>query len=112
MPGAPAALGTDDPAAYEAALASYGGDLLPEDRYEDWATARRETLQERHLGLLLALARLREARGEYDAALAAFGRVAALVPAHEGARVGLMRLHAQGGGGRRRYASMPGCARR
>ena len=34
-----------EPAAYRAALALDGGELLPEDRYEDWAAARREALR-------------------------------------------------------------------
>ena len=32
--------------AYRAALALYGGELLPENRYEDWARERREKLEE------------------------------------------------------------------
>jgi predicted ATPase len=34
------------PAAYRAALALYGGELLPENRYEDWVDDRREELAE------------------------------------------------------------------
>ena len=34
------------PAAYRAALALYGGELLPENRYDDWAAARRDELAE------------------------------------------------------------------
>jgi len=36
----------ETPAAYRAALALYGGDLLPENRYEDWVEARRDELAE------------------------------------------------------------------
>ncbi len=32
------------PAAYRSALALYGGELLPENRYDDWAEARRDEL--------------------------------------------------------------------
>ena len=32
------------PAAYGAALALYGGELLPENRYDDWAETRRGEL--------------------------------------------------------------------
>jgi DNA-binding SARP family transcriptional activator len=32
------------PGAYRAALALYGGELLPENRYDDWAETRREQL--------------------------------------------------------------------
>ncbi|HWG08612.1 MAG TPA: hypothetical protein VN672_06350 [Solirubrobacteraceae bacterium] len=38
-------------AAYRAALALYGGELLPENRYEDWAASRREELEQLHLEL-------------------------------------------------------------
>src|SRR3712207_7018556 len=34
-----------EPAAYKAALDLYAGDLLPEDRYEDWAEGRRVGLR-------------------------------------------------------------------
>src|SRR5438067_1799088 len=34
----------NSPAAYRAALALYHGELLPENRYDDWAAARREEL--------------------------------------------------------------------
>ncbi|MCC6626145.1 MAG: hypothetical protein IT340_01960 [Chloroflexi bacterium] len=45
-------------AAYEAALVLDGGELLPEDRYEDWTSARREALAELGRDLRLALAAL------------------------------------------------------
>src|SRR5205823_5882868 len=41
---AAAARGSQDPADYHAAIGLYAGDLLPEDRYEDWAAEPRETL--------------------------------------------------------------------
>jgi predicted ATPase len=34
------------PAAYRAALAAYGGELLPENRYDDWVQERRDALAE------------------------------------------------------------------
>ena len=34
-----------DPAAYRAAIELYAGDLLPEDRYEEWADNGREGLR-------------------------------------------------------------------
>src|SRR3954454_9377087 len=40
----------------ELALAAYGGELLPEDAYEDWTTEPRRALAERYVRLLLALA--------------------------------------------------------
>jgi Berberine and berberine like len=33
-------------AAYRAALSLYAGELLPENRYDDWATVRRDELAE------------------------------------------------------------------
>jgi predicted ATPase len=46
------------PAAYRAALDAYGGELLPEDRYEDWAEPRREELAGLHRALSDELAAL------------------------------------------------------
>lgn len=42
------------------ALAAYGGELLPEDRYEEWTVAERERLRVRHLALLRSTGRWRE----------------------------------------------------
>jgi DNA-binding SARP family transcriptional activator len=86
-----------DPTAYERAIGMYGGDLLPEDRYEDWAEVRRETLRADFVALLVEWARLLEARAELDRAAAALRRVMTLDPAHEEAGAGLMRLHALAG---------------
>jgi predicted ATPase len=46
------------PAAYRAALAIYGGELLPENRYDDWAIGRRDELAELHAELADELAAL------------------------------------------------------
>lgn len=54
--------------AYEAALAAYGGDLLPEDRYVDWCSERRQLLAELHVRLLLGLAEALEMDGAYSEA--------------------------------------------
>ena len=43
--GAASARRSGDPAAYEEALAAYGGDLLPEDRYEHWVMTRADELK-------------------------------------------------------------------
>ena len=45
------------------AIDLYGGELLPEDRFEEWVTGRREALRERHLGLLVGLVGLPMACG-------------------------------------------------
>ncbi len=58
---------SQDPALYEEALRLYAGDLLPEDRCEDWAVAWRERLKALQLSLLLELAELRERDSRFDA---------------------------------------------
>ena len=92
-----AARGSGDPVAYLTALKLYTGELLPEDRYEDWAADRREALRASQIALLIELARLHEDRGEPEPALAALERVVAQEPAHEEAHQALMRLYAAAG---------------
>ena len=86
-----------DPTACDAAIDMYAGELLPEDRYEDWAAGRREALHALYLALLVDVAQLREARGEHAQAMAALERVVASAAAHEQAQVTLMRLRALSG---------------
>ena len=82
---------------YRAALELYGGELLPEDRYEAWAVGRREAVSEAHLGLLLELsARLAE-DGDAPAAIEALEQAVVIDPLHEDAHRALMRLFAAGG---------------
>src|SRR6266545_2851153 len=61
--------------AYEAALALYAGDLLPEDRYEEWAAGRHNELAAELLDALVALAQLQERKGNVDEAITALRRV-------------------------------------
>ena len=94
------ARGSKVPAAYRAALELYSGELLPEDRYEEWAESRREDLRQRFLSLLVELAGLYKERGsEEDLALAvqALQRVLAEESTNEEAHMGLMRLYASSG---------------
>jgi DNA-binding SARP family transcriptional activator len=77
-----------------AALELYGGELLPEDRSEDWAAARRESLRERHQGVLLSLAELHVASGDHAPAIDALERVVIDDPLHESAHRLLMRCFA------------------
>jgi predicted ATPase/DNA-binding SARP family transcriptional activator/DNA-binding CsgD family transcriptional regulator len=86
-----------NPAAYEAAIRAYTGDLLPEDRYEDWAEGRREELRTTYLVLLLELARLREERAELEPAIEALRLVLKSEPDHNETHAGLMRLYALSG---------------
>jgi predicted ATPase/DNA-binding SARP family transcriptional activator len=93
--------------ALRAAVAAYTGDLLPEDRFDEWAVRRREELRESFCDLLADLAdRTAElaasagaaGAGGYEAeSLAAVQRVLALDPLHERAVRGLMRRLAAGG---------------
>ena len=93
---------SSDPAAYRAALDLYSSDLLPEDRYEEWADSRREELRRLYLGLLVELAGLYEKREEYGAAIEALHSTVMEEPTREEAHTGLMRIHALSG--RRREA--------
>ena len=52
-----------EPPAYEAATDLYAGELLPEDRYEQWAENRREELRRLFLSLLVELAQVYEECG-------------------------------------------------
>ncbi len=45
-----------DPVSYRDALDSYDGELLPEDRYEEWTASRREAVRELRLVLGVELA--------------------------------------------------------
>ncbi|MFD0274908.1 BTAD domain-containing putative transcriptional regulator [Kitasatospora sp. NPDC127111] len=92
-----------DPDAYERAVARYGGDLLPEDRYEEWAVEREHALHAEYLALLVELGGLREARADTDGAAAALRRAVAADPLHEEASLALMRVYALAG---RRHESL------
>src|SRR5919202_3993421 len=83
-----------DPEPYRRALELYTGDLLPDDRYEDWSRTQREDLHALHLALLHELARLREERGEVGAAIELLQQVATTERTHEEAQRDLMRLFA------------------
>ncbi|MBS1860851.1 MAG: hypothetical protein JSS68_03970 [Actinobacteria bacterium] len=85
-----------DPAAYRAALAAYAGELLPEDRYEDWTATRREALRELWLALGIELAEL-EAGAEPTAAIDGLHELLIVEPLHEPAHRALMRLYAETG---------------
>jgi predicted ATPase/DNA-binding SARP family transcriptional activator/DNA-binding CsgD family transcriptional regulator len=91
---ASAARRSREPAAYRAAIEFYGGELLPEDRYEEWAEAHRLRLGEIYLSLLIGLARVYEERSEYELAVETLRRAVAEEPANEEVHVALMRLYA------------------
>ena len=86
-----------EPATYRAAIDLYAGELLPEDRYEEWAEGRRNELRQLYLALLIELAGLYEGREEYALAIEALRKATAEEPTLEEAHVSLMRLHALSG---------------
>ena len=77
------ALENGDAIAARTALGLYGGELLPDDRYEDWAEERRQQLRRRQLDLLRLDGR--------------WATVVELDPTDEAAHLALMRQHAADG---------------
>ena len=86
-----------DVSAYEEARALYEGELLAEDRYEDWAVARREQLRNAYQELLARLAQLYETRGEHQLAIERLKELAACDCTNEETHRQLMRLYALNG---------------
>jgi len=82
---------------YARALELYGGDLLPDDRYEDWAQAPRRDLAGTFVDALSELAALQEAAGELAAALETARRLVTADLLREESHVTLMRLFALSG---------------
>jgi DNA-binding SARP family transcriptional activator len=83
-----------DLSAYQAALAAYGGELLPEDRYESWCSERRDGLAELRVRLLLETAEALERQGGYNDSADRLREVLLHDPAREVAHRHLMRLYA------------------
>jgi DNA-binding SARP family transcriptional activator len=98
---APAAMAADDRSRAEAlaraALERYLGELLPEDRYEPWAAARRERLAARRLELLDLLAASAQARADTDEATRLLERAIDAEPYDEHRYLLLARLLASQG---------------
>ena len=88
---------TGDPSDYAHAIALYRDGLLPEDRYEEWATERRDVLSFEFLAILEERAARLEARGDLDGATRAVRRLIAEEPLREQAHAWLIRLHALAG---------------
>jgi DNA-binding SARP family transcriptional activator len=88
------ALGHGNEEAYESALAAYGGELLPEDRYHDWCAERRDFLAELHIRLLVELADALQERGAQAAAADRLREVLRYDPTREDVHRGLIVLYA------------------
>jgi predicted ATPase/DNA-binding SARP family transcriptional activator len=86
-----------DPEATKAALDRYGGDLLPEDLYEDWASGQRTALRASYRTLLRRLAQVHEQRDEIGQAIAAQQQLLTLEPLDEETHAALIRLFALAG---------------
>jgi DNA-binding SARP family transcriptional activator len=84
-------------ATYRAAIDLYAGDLLPENRYEEWAEGRREVLRQLFLALIIELAGLYQERAKHALAIEALGKAISEEPTLEEAHASLMRLHALSG---------------
>src|SRR5580692_131378 len=84
-------------AAYEAALAAYRGELLPEDRYESWCSERRSALAELHIRLLLGVAEAFEQHRSYGEAADRLRDVLQQDPTREAVHRQLMLLYARMG---------------
>jgi predicted ATPase/DNA-binding SARP family transcriptional activator len=91
------ALGSADRAAGRAALDLYTGAYLPEEPYADWVVARREELAQKHVLLLLHLARLSSTVGDRAEAEQSLRAVLVQDACHEEAAVLLMELLATAG---------------
>ena len=83
--------------AFPEALAVYRGELLPDDRYEEWSVERRDALAATHRQLLAEWIALLEAKGRLDESLAAARTLLLDDPADEAASRDLMRLEARRG---------------
>ncbi len=90
---AESALRLETVSAYDTALAAYSGDLLPEDRYQDWSAQRRDFLAELHVQLMLGLAEALERRGAHSQAAAYLRVVLQQDPTREDVHRRLMSLY-------------------
>ncbi|MCA1837217.1 MAG: tetratricopeptide repeat protein [Actinobacteria bacterium] len=103
------AIRSAEAASYESALALYGGDLLVEDLYEDWAAARREQLRALRQELLVKLAHLYESGGEYGRSIERLKELVADDASNEEAHRRLMSLYARTGNRRQSLRQYQQC---
>ena len=86
-----------EPATYRAALELYAGEVLPGERYDDWAEGPRQELRQLNLALLMELANIYEERGEHEPAIEVLTSATTEEPAREEAHTALMRLYTRSG---------------
>lgn len=91
------ALKKGDIESYEVALAAYGGELLPEDRYEDWCAERRDFFAGLRTRLLVELAEALQKRGSLSASINRLHEVLQHDPTREDVHRRLMVLYAETG---------------
>ncbi|TMC00688.1 MAG: hypothetical protein E6J42_00115 [Chloroflexi bacterium] len=82
---------------YEQAIACYGGDLLVEDRYEEWTEGPRRELRDLHNELLIELSQLYAAAGKLELAFERLQHLLQADPLDEEANRLMMRLYAEAG---------------
>ena len=75
------------------ALALYGGDLFPDDRYAEWTAAARERLTQLYLRVLIIQAQLDFNAADYTTALDRCRRALTIEPWHEAAALLAMRAY-------------------
>jgi DNA-binding SARP family transcriptional activator len=76
--------------ALQAAEATYAGDFLEEDRYEDWATATREEALAVYQSTVMTLARIAAGSGDHNAAVRYYLRILEQDGYNERAHLGLV----------------------
>ena len=92
-----AGMKSNNPRDAEIALSVYRGDLLNEDRYEDWAAPRRNQLRELYHRLLRHLARTYESQSDHEQSINSLRKLISSDPADEESHRLLMRLYALDG---------------
>jgi eukaryotic-like serine/threonine-protein kinase len=88
---------TGDERVFDEAVALYGGDLLPEDRYEDWAGEHRERLNALFVSLLHEFAIRFGSWGDLPRSIDALQRSLLADPEREDTHAELMRYYALSG---------------
>jgi DNA-binding SARP family transcriptional activator len=92
-----AARRSSDREGYRTALAWYRGDLLPDDPFEEWASAARRELHQEYVAGLSELCSLLEAHGDIDGAIETGRILVAAEPTREETHALLMRLYGLAG---------------